>query len=617
MIQKKRLIAGCMAGVLLLSAGGIFYRNRDTEDTEIQTVQTEVQRGSIRKLIQGTGSLAPEGAKEIMIPSGVKIREVKVKSGDEVKAGDVLALADDNSVMAELLGTKEAIDDLQKKLKKADKSKSSYYEMLKKKVDLEEKLGILQKMKDSKTVTAETSGIILNVNGEKSKSDTAERSKDSSSQQESGASYSAGARIWPVGMQISAMDQNQTVQGKPGKRDVIRKIPEIRLNAPSTGEKPDSGEKNQQGKPEEGGEKKSQYKLQVTWTPEAEVFAADTVYTALVEITAEDGSCFQDGLQPSVAGAKVSDITYQRNGADGEIIQISLKAEFPKTESAEPEKDGEKDNTENTDSNTQNESGQQSSGQQGNNSQQGSGAQTEKDPQTQGKKESQSEKSKTDREKNKTEQQGNYLSGQSPENGQGGGDSISAGAVSGGSGEDFKAEGKEANTELTAFCTIASGEKMTVDIQVDEMDILSVAQGQKAEISLNAMPGQTYDGVISRINKNGAGQSGTTKYTVQIMLPRDEKMLFGMNVSAGIFVEERNDVLVVPAEAIVEKEGKSWVYLSADKKTGQLGEMHEVQTGLSDGIQIEVTKGMKEGQTLFYEPGTSADVTDEYLMDEM
>ena len=197
---------------------------------------------------------------------------------------------------------------------------------------------------------------------------------------------------------------------------------------------------------------------------------------------------------------------------------------------------------------------------------------------------------------------------------------MAGGAVSSFAGTDDSGksdESREVNTEMSPLCTIASGDKLAVEIQVDELDILSVAQGQKAEITLNAQPDKTYEGVISQINKNGVNQGGTTKYGVQILLPKEANMLFGMNVSAGIFIAEKKDVLVVPAEAVVEKGGKSWLCLSVDEKTGEPSMEQEIQTGLSDGVQIEITEGAKEGQTVYYEQSTAADFSDDYMMDEM
>lgn len=68
MMHKKRIIAGCMAGVLLLSAGGVFYRSKAAKKVEVEASQDVVQKGTIRKVIQGTGTLAPVDTKEIMVP---------------------------------------------------------------------------------------------------------------------------------------------------------------------------------------------------------------------------------------------------------------------------------------------------------------------------------------------------------------------------------------------------------------------------------------------------------------------------------------------------------------------------------------------------------------------
>ncbi len=616
MVHKKRIIAGCMAGVLLISAGGVFYKTRAVESTKVEMSQDTVQKGTIRKTIQGTGALAPVDEKEIMIPAGVKIKEVKVKAGDEVKAGDVLATADDNSVMAELLGVKDELKDLQNRLKKADKSKASYYEMMKKKENLEEKQAILEKMKDSGNVTAEMSGVILNVNDGKGKTDTSESSKSTDSQNGSGSVPNVTGRIWPTEARI---EPEQPEQSEPV---IIDSLPEIKIRKPVTGEKPAAeDEPENSGNPENGGstetgknpqgdqgagentEKKQNYNIKIKWDPKTEIFQADTVYTAMVEVEAGDGVCFKEGLKPSVPEAKVSDIVYGKD-ENGRVTRISLRAEFPRTEAAREE---EKTADSQPDTGAS-ENGKSSGSSASDNSCPGANSSlpVSKD--------------------NVLKPDG--TAGR-PDASSGSGANVGAEPVSaavgmsgtasdktGGSSEQTD-DGKETNTELTTLCTIASGEKMAVEIQVDELDILAVAQGQKAEITLNARPDKTYEGVISRINKNGSSQSGTTKYGVQILLPRNETMLFGMNVSAGIFIEEKQDVLVVPAEAVIEKDGKSWICLSVDEKTGEPAQEHEVETGLSDGVQIEITKGAKEGQTVYYEQGTAPDFSDEYMMDEM
>ena len=147
---------------------------------------------------------------------------------------------------------------------------------------------------------------------------------------------------------------------------------------------------------------------------------------------------------------------------------------------------------------------------------------------------------------------------------------------------------------------------MKVSIQVDELDILSVSVGQKADITLNALPGQVFEGKITHINKVGTASNGVTKYPVEITADKNDKMLSGMNVSASVITEEKKDVLTVPGAAITEEGGKSYVYTSADEKTGSLGGKKEVTTGLTDGTDIEIVKGVKEGETIFYQAPLSS-----------
>lgn len=589
MMHKKRIIAGCMAGVLLLSAGGVFYRSKAAKKVEVEASQDVVQKGTIRKVIQGTGTLAPVDTKEIMVPVGVKIREVKVKSGDEVKAGDVIATVDGNTVMAELLAAKENIADLQKKIQKADKSKAEYYEMLKKKENLEEKQTVLQKLKDSGTVTADAPGVILNVNDGKKKTGTSDSDKSSDSQSAGSSSVYAAGRIWPLNMQIDAELRKEEVV-------LIEKISEISIRNPVAGEKPDTGER-----PDGEDEKKRLYTIEIKWSPKTEAFAPDTVYAASVKITAAEGFAFKEGLKPDVPGAEVSDISYQKDES-GRIVQISLQAVFARTEAAREDENHEQNPGKCEPEKTGSEKPQ-------GDADAGNGTDIKKsevkDPEIKnmdGKKSSGDETGAAD------------IPAAAGITG------MAGGAVSSFAGTDDSGksdESREVNTEMSPLCTIASGDKLAVEIQVDELDILSVAQGQKAEITLNAQPDKTYEGVISQINKNGVNQGGTTKYGVQILLPKEANMLFGMNVSAGIFIAEKKDVLVVPAEAVVEKGGKSWLCLSVDEKTGEPSMEQEIQTGLSDGVQIEITEGAKEGQTVYYEQSTAADFSDDYMMDEM
>jgi len=147
---------------------------------------------------------------------------------------------------------------------------------------------------------------------------------------------------------------------------------------------------------------------------------------------------------------------------------------------------------------------------------------------------------------------------------------------------------------------ITADEEMTVQIQVDELDIRTLETGMEATVTLDALPGSSFTGTITSINPYGENSGGNTKYTVTVTLPRDEKMLSGMNASVKITTGVSGTVPTVPAAAVVFDAGKSWLYTGYNEKTDTLTDPVEIQTGLSDGSLVELLSGLPEGSSFYY-----------------
>ena len=141
---------------------------------------------------------------------------------------------------------------------------------------------------------------------------------------------------------------------------------------------------------------------------------------------------------------------------------------------------------------------------------------------------------------------------------------------------------------------------MTVELVIDELDILSVAEGQEAEVTVDALPGRSFTGTVSRIDPNGSNQGGNTKYTVTMAIDRDANMLAGMNATAILTVGVTEDVLTIPAAALTEKGSKTLAYTCYDEQTRTLLDPVEVETGVSDGTTVEILSGLEEGETVWY-----------------
>lgn len=147
---------------------------------------------------------------------------------------------------------------------------------------------------------------------------------------------------------------------------------------------------------------------------------------------------------------------------------------------------------------------------------------------------------------------------------------------------------------------ITADEEMTVQIQVDELDIRTLETGMEATVTLDALPGSSFTGAITSINPYGENSGGNTKYTVTVTLPRNEKMRSGMNASVKITTGVSGTVPTVPAAAVVFDAGKSWLYTGYNEKTDTLTDPVEIQTGLSDGSLVELLSGLPEGSSFYY-----------------
>jgi multidrug efflux pump subunit AcrA (membrane-fusion protein) len=152
---------------------------------------------------------------------------------------------------------------------------------------------------------------------------------------------------------------------------------------------------------------------------------------------------------------------------------------------------------------------------------------------------------------------------------------------------------------MTAF-TIKTGSKMELRAEIDELDILSLALGQKAGITLDALPDQTFEGIITEISDTGTVSSGVTTYEVTLSVAADLSMKVGMNASATIIIEKRENIVKIPLEALQESGKEQFVYVGTATGEISLSEKRTVTTGISDGEFVEITKGLAAGEKINY-----------------
>jgi len=138
---------------------------------------------------------------------------------------------------------------------------------------------------------------------------------------------------------------------------------------------------------------------------------------------------------------------------------------------------------------------------------------------------------------------------------------------------------------------VAAVKPLYVVIPVDELDISSVAVGQRAWVEVDAFPGERFEGSVKKIAEEGQVKEGITNYPVTVQL-ESEKLRLGMSATVTIAVAEKTNVLSVPVEAIKWEQGQAYVYQVQD---GQLVQKR-VKVGIQGDLYAEVASGLEEGE---------------------
>ena len=174
------------------------------------------------------------------------------------------------------------------------------------------------------------------------------------------------------------------------------------------------------------------------------------------------------------------------------------------------------------------------------------------------------------------------------------------------------------DTAMKNLCTIYDMSYLEMKLNVDELKIRSLEVGQEVEITADAVPGETYKGVISSILVAGTTANGSTSYPVTVRIDDMGELLPGMNATAKITTASVKNVLALPNAALVRG---SYVLVTKDSPSAANAETSmtapdgyvyvKVATGISDDDYIEVKSGLQEGDTIAYD-NSSVSATDFY-----
>ena len=155
----------------------------------------------------------------------------------------------------------------------------------------------------------------------------------------------------------------------------------------------------------------------------------------------------------------------------------------------------------------------------------------------------------------------------------------------------------------TKILTVANLSGLEVLASVDEMTIRRVTTGQPAQITFDAVPGQTLRGQVGEVPLQGALQGGVMVYEVPISLVGAEKLplLVGMTANVKIALGQAENALLVPAMALQKANGMYQVLVPNTVDPAGQPEAVPVEVGLSDGSYTQIVRGLNDGDKVVVE----------------
>ena len=159
-------------------------------------------------------------------------------------------------------------------------------------------------------------------------------------------------------------------------------------------------------------------------------------------------------------------------------------------------------------------------------------------------------------------------------------------------------------TRNTSLVTLYDASDVTMEITVSEDDYKAIDQDGEVNITYTAYPDVVYNGVISEVSDaTYDSSSGEVYYTITVTVQGDVSGLYeGMTGDVTCVTKETKEVTYVSNRAIFRDGTRS--YVKVRDENGNIVEK-DVTTGFSDGVNVEITEGLSQGDTVLIESKVS------------
>jgi HlyD family secretion protein len=149
----------------------------------------------------------------------------------------------------------------------------------------------------------------------------------------------------------------------------------------------------------------------------------------------------------------------------------------------------------------------------------------------------------------------------------------------------------------TTVATLADMNDMIFEGLVDESEVGKLKDGMQLALNVGALEGKPFAATLEFISPKGTTDQGTIKFTIRAAVKLDKELVLRSNYSANadIVLARKENVLAINEGDLIIEDKASFV----EVETGpQVFTKRKIETGLSDGINIEVVSGLKPDEKI-------------------
>ncbi|MBR3288416.1 MAG: HlyD family efflux transporter periplasmic adaptor subunit [Lachnospiraceae bacterium] len=180
---------------------------------------------------------------------------------------------------------------------------------------------------------------------------------------------------------------------------------------------------------------------------------------------------------------------------------------------------------------------------------------------------------------------------------------------------------QKSTSSAKTLATLYDLSELTFDMDIDELDITNIKEGQEVNVQADAFKNKIFKGVITNVSLVAANSNGVTNYPVTVTITDVGELLPGMNVDAYVILANVENAVAIPADALQRgnvvyvlnssptiKSGNYSTEGISDRVKNRAPEGFtaiNVETGISNSNFIEIKSGLQEDDEVYVTESTS------------